>query len=248
LYWKEDEAEVFIDTSGETLAKHGYRLHPGRAPMMEALASATLMAAQWKGDTPFVNPMCGSGTLAIEAALIASRRAPGLYRDRYAFMYIKDYREADYREARERITAQVLTSFDHRIIASDISEGSVKQARFNAKQAGVEKFIEFHVCDFADTPLPQPPGVIFFNPEYGERMGELQELEKTYERLGDYMKQKCAGYTGYVFTGNLELAKKIGLKPKRRFEFFSAKIDCRLLMYELYAGTRRTEPGGLPLV
>ncbi|MFN5168061.1 MAG: class I SAM-dependent RNA methyltransferase [Cyclobacteriaceae bacterium] len=248
LYWKEDEAEVFIDTSGETLAKHGYRLHPGRAPMMEALASATLMAAQWKGDTPFVNPMCGSGTLAIEAALIASRRAPGLYRDRYAFMHIKDYREADYREARERITAQVLTSFDHRIIASDISEGSVKQARFNAKQAGVEKFIEFHVCDFADTPLPQPPGVIFFNPEYGERMGELQELEKTYERLGDYMKQKCAGYTGYVFTGNLELAKKIGLKPKRRFEFFSAKIDCRLLMYELYAGTRRTEPGGLPLV
>lgn len=239
LYWKEDEAEVFLDTSGETLAKHGYRLHPGRAPMMEALASATLMAAQWKGDMPFVNPMCGSGTLAIEAALMATGRAPGLYRDQYAFRHIKGYREENYRAVREKLSQRLLPKLPHRIIASDISEGSVKQARFNARQAGVEDFIEFEVCDFAETSLPHPPAIIFFNPEYGERLGELQELEKTYERVGDFMKQKCAGYTGYVFTGNLDLAKKVGLKPQRRIEFFSAKLDCRLLKYELYSGSKR---------
>ncbi len=105
--------------------------------------------------------------------------------------------------------------------------------------AGVAGLIEFSVCDFADTEIPPDvPGIFYVNPEYGERLGDVRELELTYSRIGDFMKQNCRGYYGYVFTGNLELAKKIGLKAKRRIEFYTSTIDCRLLEYELYSGTR----------
>ena len=112
----------------------------------------------------------------------------------------------------------------------------------NAGIAGIAQYIEFSLCDFAETPVPEGVnGVVYFNPEYGERLGVLQELEHTYARIGDFMKKNCKGYTGYIFTGNMDLAKKIGLKASRRIEFYSAKLDCRLLEYELYAGTRRVE-------
>ena len=126
-----------------------------------------------------------------------------------------------------------------RIIATDIDPKAVEAARKNAATAGVDHLIEFKVCDFADTPLPPAPFVVVMNPEYGKRMGELTALEETYARIGDFFKQKCQGATGYVFTGNLELAKKVHLMPSRRFPFFNADIDCRLLKYELYAGSRR---------
>ena len=108
--------------------------------------------------------------------------------------------------------------------------------------AGVEGLIHFGTGDFALTNVPSDvKGVVFFNPEYGERLGDIKDLERTYERIGDFMKKNCQGYLGYIFTGNLELAKKIGLKASRRIEFYNAKIDCRLLEYELYSGTRRTD-------
>jgi 23S rRNA G2445 N2-methylase RlmL len=121
----------------------------------------------------------------------------------------------------------------------DSSEDAVNIAAINAGIAGVEEMIEFAVCDFEDTRLIEKEnGVVYFNPEYGDRLGVEAELEITYKRMGDFLKKKCKGYTGYIFTGNLELAKKIGLKPKRRIEFYTSKIDCRLLEYELYDGTR----------
>ena len=106
----------------------------------------------------------------------------------------------------------------------------------------MEHLIDFQVCDFAETEIPEKPrGVIMFNPEYGERLGENEELEVTYKRIGDFMKQKCAGYRGYIFTGNLELAKKVGLKANRRIEFWNGTIDCRLLKYELFEGKAQRE-------
>jgi 23S rRNA G2445 N2-methylase RlmL len=106
----------------------------------------------------------------------------------------------------------------------------------------VEELISFAVCDFQETVIPENEnGVVYFNPEYGDRLGEAVALQETYSLLGDFMKKKCKGYTGYIFTGNLELAKKIGLKPSRRLEFYTSKIDCRLLEYELYGGSRKVE-------
>ena len=240
LFWRDSLAEIFIDTSGETLAKHGYRKIPGKAPMLEALASATILATKWNRETPFINPMCGSSTLAIEAALIATNRKPGLYRENYSFMHLLGYDEAVYKKERSELDSLIVDATNSKIIATDISEDAIQISKVNAAAAGVEHLIEFNVCDFENTDVPEAAGgVVFFNPEYGERLGNEIELEATYKRVGDFLKKKCKGYTGYIFTGNLELAKKIGLKASRRIEFYTSKIDCRLLEYELYSGTRK---------
>ena len=242
LYWKEAIAELFIDTSGETLSKHGYRKIPGKAPMLESLAAATLLATNWNRKTAVVNPMCGSGTVAIEAALLATNRKPGLLRHNYSFMHLEGYDEQLYLNEFKKLEQQVIDVPGLKIIATDISDDAVNISKINAGIAGVEELIEFAVCDFEETILPEDDkGIVFFNPEYGDRLGVEAELEATYKRIGDFLKKKCKGYTGYIFTGNLELAKKIGLKPKRRIEFFTSKIDCRLLEYELYDGTRKVE-------
>lgn len=242
LFWKHEEAEIFLDTSGETLAKHGYRKLPGKAPMLEALAAATILSTKWDKKQPFVNPMCGSGTLAIEAALIATNRTPGLLRTNYAFMHLKGYDANIYTKERELLDEKIISGDSFKIIASDISDTAISIAKMNATTAGVVDLIEFQVCDFESTELPEIAGtVIMFNPEYGERLGDEIELNATYARIGDFLKNKCKGYLGYVFTGNLDLAKKIRLKPSRRIEFYNATIDCRLLEYEMYAGTKRTD-------
>jgi putative N6-adenine-specific DNA methylase len=240
LYWKDADADVFMDTSGETLAKHGYRKIPGKAPMLEALASGVILATNWDKKSPFINPMCGSGTLAIEAALIATNRAPGLYRMNYGFMHILGYNEEDFFTERRILKDQVIKNVDLKIVASDLSEDAVEVTRRNAKTAGVDTLIEFEVCDFELTPVPEDgKGVVVFNPEYGERLGVHSKLELTYKRMGDFMKSKCKGYSGYIFTGNPDLAKKIGLKAAKKVEFYNGKLDCRLLEYELYDGSRR---------
>ena len=237
VYWKETQAIVYLNTSGETLAKHGYRKIPGKAPMMEALAAATIFATEWNTRVPFINPMCGSGTLAIEAALIASKRYPGLYRDHYAFQHILGYQADTFLAKKKKLENKVIHDPGVTIIASDISLQAISFAQENAAFAGVDHMITFQTGDFAETEIPEKPrGVIFFNPEYGERLGDLGELEETYKRMGDFMKQNCAGYRGYIFTGNMDLAKKVGLKASRRIEFWNGTIDCRLLKYDMYAG------------
>jgi 23S rRNA G2445 N2-methylase RlmL len=242
LYWKESIAELFIDTSGETLSKHGYRKIPGKAPMLEALAAATLLATKWDRKSAFVNPMCGSGTVAIEAALLATKRKPGLYRSNYAFMHLVGYDKSFYDNSLQRLNEDIIEVPGLRIIATDISADAINVSKINAGAAGIADLMEFGLGDFETTTIPEDqPGVIYFNPEYGDRLGVEAELEITYKRMGDFMKKQCKGYTGYIFTGNLELGKKIGLKPSRRIEFYTSKIDCRLFEYELYAGTKRTD-------
>jgi putative N6-adenine-specific DNA methylase len=239
LYWKDSDAELFLDTSGETLSKHGYRKIPGKAPMLESLAAANILALDWDRKSPFINPMCGSGTVAIEAALLATNRPPGLLRSNYSFMHLCGYDESYHDESFREMESKVLEDSGIKIIASDISDDAIHISKINAGIAGVEHLIDFECCDFAETVVPeQGNGVVFFNPEYGDRLGDEIELEETYARMGDFLKQKCKGYMGSIFTGNAELAKKIGLKPKRRIEFFNGKIDCRLLTYELYAGSK----------
>jgi putative N6-adenine-specific DNA methylase len=240
LFWKNERAEIFIDTSGDSLGRHGYRKIPGQAPMLEALAAATILATNWDRKSPFVNPMCGSGTVAIEAAMIATNRRPGLFRTNYAFMHLQGYDEKIYRKEDALLEEQIKEVPSARILATDYSARAVENAKKNAIAAGVSQLIEFSVCDFAATSIPPVPGVFYVNPEYGERLGDVKQLEETYGRIGDFMKQKCGGYFGYVFTGNLELAKKIGLKAKRRIEFYTSTIDCRLLEYELYSGSRES--------
>jgi 23S rRNA G2445 N2-methylase RlmL len=239
LYWRSNLCQVFLDTSGEPLSRRGYRMIPLKAPMQETLAAAVVLATGWRGEGNFINPMCGSGTLAIEAALIGLGRAPGLLRGNYGAMHMKGFDDSSWKVLRRKIRAEARDRLDGRIIATDISQQAVEAGKKNAMTAGVDRFIEFGICDFSETPVPGGGGAIVLNPEYGERLGETEKLKKTYKGIGDFFKKKCSGYTGYVFTGNLDLAKKVGLRTKRKIPFFNGPIECRLLEYDLYEGSMK---------
>jgi len=239
LYWKDDHGAVYLDTSGEPLSRRGYRKIPLGAPMQETLAAAVVLAAGWNGAGNFINPMCGSGTLAIEAALIGLDRAPGLLRSNFGFMHLKGFNEGLWNELREKARQKAKKVLSGKIIATDISPHAVEASQKNAATAGVERHIDFSVCNFSDTPLSGNSGIMVMNPEYGERMGEIQKLEATYKGIGDYLKQNCRGFSAFLFTGSPHLAKKVSLKPRRTFQFFNSGIECRLLEYELYEGTRK---------
>jgi len=240
LYWKGDLCRVYLDTSGEPLYRRGYRKIPLHAPMQETLAAAVILATAGKGTGNFINPMCGSGTLAIEASLVALERAPGLLRKNYGFMHLKGFNQSSWERMLQEARARGKRSFDGKIVATDISSEAVQAARQNAVAAGVDALIEFAGCDFSSTPIPDGGGVVILNPEYGERLGKVEELKETYKAIGDFFKKRCQGYSGYIFTGNLDLAKKVGLKARRRIPFFNSNIECRLLEYDLYEGSRKT--------
>ena len=262
IFWQDNELIIYLDTTGEPLSKRGYRKLPGPAPMQETLAAGCILASEWDANSPFISPMCGSGTPAIEAALLAINRAPGSFKSHFAFMALKGYRQTIPGEragtsVRQRFGAspeqiwkdKVATARAKErkaglppIIATDISAEAVETAQMNAITAGVSEYITFSECDFAATRLPPPPGVIFMNPEYGERMGAEQDLEPLYSRIGDFLKQKCTGYTGCVLTGNMEMSRKIGLRSVRRVPFYNGPIECRLVVFDLYEGSEKDDP------
>ena len=241
LHWKQSDASIFIDTSGEPLAKRGYRKMPFKAPMQETLAAAVILAAGWRGEGHFVNPMCGSGTLAVEAAMIALDKAPGLLRTNFGFMHIVGYDSAAYQEIRKTLRIRARKTMSGRIIATDRDPQAVAAARQNAQTAGVDHLIEFKVCDFRRTVVPAGGGIIMLNPPYGMRMGEQKQLEGLYGAIGDFFKQSGNGYKGYIFTGNLALVKKVGLKTSRRITFYNGAVESRLLEYELYSGSQKKQ-------
>ena len=252
VYWEKDEVIIYLDTSGEPLSKRGYRKIPGSAPMQETLAAACLMAMKWDRKSPFLSPMCGSGTPAIEAAMMAMNKAPGSLKWHFAFQSIKGYTRIIPGESAPRIAPRQhigaspeqiwkeivldakngeITEGIPRIIATDISPEAVENAHTNAIAAGVAPYIEFKDCDFADTPIPEEKGCIFFNPEYGIRLGTVEELSPVYERIGTFMNEKCAGWMGALITGNPDLAHLVNLYYKTRVPFYNGPIDCRLFIY-----------------
>lgn len=238
LYWKKDKCWLYLNTSGTKLADRGYRKMPHKAPMQETLAAGVMMTTGYDGTAPLVCPMCGSGTLAIEAALIGMKKAPGLLRSNYGFMHIKGFQNDDWQQLRRETLKKADKKIQAKIIATDIDPDAVNAARKNATTAGVDHLIDFKVCDFAETDIPPGKGIVILNPEYGQRMGEEKKLEEIYKAIGDFFKKRCASYKGYIFTGNMNLAKKVGLKAAGRTPFFNGDIECRLLKYELYQGTK----------
>lgn len=241
VYWYGEKCWIYLNTTGVKLSDRGYRKLPHTAPVQESLAAALLQATEYDGTCPLVAPMCGSGTFAIEAALIAQNRAPGLLRSNFAFMHMSGFDMNQWQKLRAETRKRTKKELNFPIIASDIDADAVDAAIKNAQTAGVDQLIKFEVCDFSKTEVPEQGGIVIMNPEYGHRLGEEKSLEVTYKRIGDFMKTSCSGYNGYIFTGNMDLAKKIGLKASRRFVFFNADIECRLLKYELYRGTKRED-------
>lgn len=236
LFWKGDFASIYLDTSGESISRRGYRMNSHTAPMQETLAASLLLASKWKPGQHLINPMCGSGTIAIEAALMALNRPPGQLRPNYGIKHLLGFKETEWNDLRSELKQQSLKDFPNhsRILATDIDPKAIDAAQRNAKTAGVDHLIEFKVCDFRDTEVPYGDGAVILNPPYGERIGQDLELESLYRAIGDFFKKDCQGKWGYVFTGNFDLAKKVGLRSNRRLEFYNSTIECRLLEYELY--------------
>ena len=174
VYWKNNQAVVYLDTSGERLSLRGYRKIPLQAPLQETLAAAVILATGWKGESNFINPMCGSGTLAIEAAFIALNRAPGLMRNNYGFMFIKEFPEDYWQELRKKAKANARKILPAKIIATDIDKAAIVAAMQNAQTAGVNHLIEFNTCSYEKTSVPEGGGIIILNPPYGERMNADQ--------------------------------------------------------------------------
>lgn len=237
FYWRRDRCWLYLNTSGIKLSDRSYRKMPYMAPMRESLAAGVVLATEYDGSVPFVNPMCGSGTIAIEAALIGAGRACGLLRSNFGFMHEIGFDKERWAEIR-REAGKLGKKDIKRIVATDISVDAIRCAQKNALTAGVQHLIDFSVCDYSETAVPEEPGIVVINPEYGIRMGDVAELELLYKGMGDFFKQSCPGYMGYIFTGNMELAKKVGLRAKRRIVFWNGDIECRLLKYEMYSGTR----------
>jgi putative N6-adenine-specific DNA methylase len=234
LYWRDERCIVYLDTSGESLSRRGYRRIPLGAPMQETLAAGVVMAMGIGDGEHFVNPMCGSGTLAIEAALAASGRVPGLTRQNFGFFHLLGFDLRAWEEMKKIAKTKVQRTLSSQIIATDTCEKAIDAARKNAMTAGVEQLIRFELCDYANTPVPPAPGAVTVNPGYGMRMGEEPELVESYRGIGAFFKQKCKGYRGAVFTANSALAGQVGLKAKRKIPFVNGKIECRLYVYDLY--------------
>lgn len=233
IYLAKNVCTVSLDSSGDSLDRRGYRLERNEAPLRETLASAVIALTGWDGSIPLADPMCGSGTIPIEAALMAARVAPGRNRS-FGFERWKDF------DARlwERITREAETGIRQLplglITGFDSDSRALAVARRNAESAGFAGKLHFFHSALDEFKPEGDRGVVILNPPYGKRMGEEEELKELYCRIGDIMKQRCRGWTGFVLTGNLELAKYIGLKASRRFVLFNGPIECRLLRYELY--------------
>jgi putative N6-adenine-specific DNA methylase len=234
LHIYQDVAVLSLDSSGESLHKRGYRPIQTRAPLNEALAAALILQSGWQISTPFVDPMCGGGTLAIEAVWIALKRPPGLTRRRFGFQGWMDFDIAQWTTLRDEARSGVAKALQAAIVGCDERGDAIAFARDNARAAGVG-----HLVDFAKKPLqefhpPQgPPGMLLCNPPYGERLGEEKELRGLYQQLGEVLRSRCQGWTAVVFTGNPRLARLIGIPATASWPLFNGKIPCQLLKYNL---------------
>jgi putative N6-adenine-specific DNA methylase len=232
LHVYRDQATLSLESSGESLHKRGYRPILTKAPLNEALAAALILLTGWRGETPFVDPLCGSGTLPIEATWIALRRPPGLTRKRFGFQGWMDYDVRLWTELRDEARRGVFKALKAPVAGSDARGDAVSFAQTNARAAGVGHLVHFERKDVRDFTPPGPAGVILCNPPYGERIGEEKELRGLYETLGDVFRERCAGWRCFVFTGNPRLARCIGTKPAEEWALWNGKIPCRLLRFE----------------
>jgi putative N6-adenine-specific DNA methylase len=234
LHIYRDDAVLSLESSGESLHKRGYRPILTRAPLNEALAAALVLLSGWNPETPFVDPLCGSGTLPIEAAWIALRRPPGLTRRRFGFQGWMDFDVALWTELRDEARRGVGKRLPAPILGSDVRGDAVAFSVSNARAAGIGHLVRFEVKDVRDFQPPVgSPGMIVYNPPYGERIGEEKELLGLYRDLGQVLRQRCAGWTACVFSGNPRLATALDLQPVAQVPLYNGKIPCRLLKYQL---------------
>jgi len=239
LHLTDRDATLYVDTSGEPLFKRGYRRDADEAPLRENLAAGLLALAQWTPDAALLDPMCGSGTIVAEAALIAANRAPGIART-FGFQKLAWYDGPTWQRIRQAARDRIQPPPDSpAIFASDIAEGAVARTRSSLRIAQVDAFVGVERADVLTRAAPADAGTLITNPPYGVRLADANELAAFYPRLGDALKRNFAGWTAHLLTGDLRLAKLIGLKPDRRTPLWNGAIECRLFAFRIVAGSMR---------
>jgi len=234
LHIFKNNCTISLDSSGESLHKRGYRIHQGEAPLSEVLAAGMILLSGWKGESDFLDPMCGSGTLPIEAAMIAQNIPAGRFRKNYAFENWRDYDQLLF----ENITKDfVKKEFKHSIYASDISATALLNAQTNARRALVFNKIKFQKSDFRDLNVELKNSTIIMNPPYGERLKE-RDLNDLYNMIGERLKHQFTGNRALILSSSVEAMKNIGLRPSKKTELYNGSLKCQYNLYELFEGKR----------
>ncbi|MGE4568729.1 MAG: class I SAM-dependent RNA methyltransferase [Bacteroidales bacterium] len=234
IHLMDSQCTVLLDSSGESMHRRGYRKHTNIAPLNEVLAAGMLLLAGWDGQSDFVDPMCGSGTLPIEAALIAYNIPPGIFRGSFAFEKWKDFDKELFETIYNDDSSQ--RDFSHKIYGSDLSATSVKIAMENAKMAAMHQKIIFSETPFEALKAPAEKGLLVTNPPYGERMTKF-DMGAFYKVIGDTFKHGWKGWDAWLISSNLEALKSVGLRPADKFTLFNGALECRFSRYPLFSGT-----------
>ena len=241
-----ERVTVSLDSSGESLHKRGYRVANTEAPINEALAAGMLLLAGWKGQSDFYDPMCGSGTIPIEAALIARNIAPGVFRQSFAFEKWLDFDAELWSEIYNDDSHE--REFHHKIYGSDASFYAIQQATKNVKSAGVQRDVELKqirleeiIAPFSGKEISNPSPLVMLNPPYGERLASNKDMELLYGKIGTALKHQFAGSTAWIISSNEAAMKCIGLKPSKKLHLLNGELDCQFNRYDLFAGKRNEQ-------
>ena len=226
-----------LDSSGDILYKRGYREDIVDAPIKEVLAAGIVLISDWQPHLPLIDGMCGSGTLAIEAALYANNVPAGIFRKDFGFMRWKNFDEKLFETITESAIERIKENDVH-ILANDISDKSLNITKHNVNVAKVDDVITFSRKSFFDLKVDKPMGTVLLNPPYDERM-KKEDIVTFYKQIGDKLKKDFAGWTCWIITSNLDAAKFIGLRPTRKITLFNGSLECRLFKFEMYAGTKK---------
>jgi len=238
IHISHQECTIALDSSGESLHKRGYRIEETEAPLNEVLAAGMILQTGWKGESNFIDPMCGSGTLLIEAAMIALNISPGIYRNQYAFEKWDDF-DLELFESISRDDSGE-RDFDHKIYGSDISPRTIACATKNVKNAGLSHYIELEIKPFQQYQTAPGKGILITNPPYGERL-KPNEIMNLYSMIGERLKHAFMEYEAWIFSSNQEGFDKIGLKPSKKIKMMNGALECELRKYELFSGKRKEQ-------
>jgi putative N6-adenine-specific DNA methylase len=236
----ERDFTLYIDATGEPLFKRGHRLASGEAPLRENLAAGIIQLAGWTPGTPLLDPMCGSGTILLEAVCMALDIAPGLGRH-FAFEKFKNFQVRYWHELVEQCRARRKPRTPQAIFGSDLSADALRAARANLASAGLEQVVSLKRADVLDITAPAKEGIIVTNPPYGVRLGEQQALAELYPKLGDVLKKQFTGWRAYLLSADMRLPKLIHLAASKRIPLFNGALECRLFEYKMVEGGMRTK-------
>ena len=236
IFINDEKVSVYKDSSGVSLHKRGYRNKIHRAMLNESLAAGLIMLSNWNKVDPFYDMMCGSGTLPIEAALMAYNIAPGLLRNQFSFQNWIDYDELLFNKLKNRAQKNIKVNSNIKIYGFDVAFANIAISLSSIKLINLDKIVKFQKKDIKDFKPNESKGTIIINPPYGERLSSSDQLEVLYKLIGDVLKNQCYGFDSYIFTSNLEAAKFIGLKSKLRIPLKNGKLDCRLLYFPIKEG------------